>query len=167
MSLGESYREYARIVTQTSVLVRHFPLLAYFRFLPHWLVSKFSSEFGVLADHLERLGVQVQLACTANQKADHNTMIHGIVGKERHSATTLKEITEEALILEGAGTDSTGQALENATFYILNDPKVHKKLREELIKAIPNPHEIPSLPKLKEIKYLVRNLVHYQSNSPT
>lgn len=85
-------------------------------------------------------------------------MIHGIVGNERHSNTTINEITEEALILEGAGTDSTAQALEAATFYILNDPVVTARLKEELIKAIPDPKNLPPLPKLKEIKYLVRLL---------
>ena len=83
-------------------------------------------------------------------------MISGIIGNERHSQTTRNEITEEALILEGGGTDSTGQALEAATFYILNDKDVHARLRDELIQAIPNPEEIPPLPKLRELKYLVR-----------
>jgi hypothetical protein len=82
-------------------------------------------------------------------------MIHGIIGNERHSKTTMNEITEEALILEGAGTDSTAQALEAATFYILNDTKITGRLKDELAKAIPDPTNIPPLPKLKEIKYLV------------
>ena len=86
-------------------------------------------------------------------------MIHGIIGNERHSKTTMNEITEEALILEGAGTDSTAQALEAATFYILNDPHITARLKEELIKAIPDPLNIPPLPKLKEIKYLVGFLI--------
>jgi cytochrome P450 len=102
--------------------------------------------------------VQVELACAQNEqreKTPHSTMIHGIIGNERHSKTTVNEITEEALILEGAGTDSTAQALEAATFYILSDPHVTARLKEELIKAIPDPLNIPPLPKLKEIEYLV------------
>jgi len=101
---------------------------------------------------------QVEMACAQNEygeKAPHSTMIHGIIGNERHSQTTIKEITEEALILEGAGTDSTAQALEAATFYILNDPDVTTRLKKELIGAIPDPLDIPSLLKLKQIKYLV------------
>lgn len=103
------------------------------------------------------------MACAQNEhreKIPHSTMIHGIIGNELHSKTTMNEITEEALILEGAGTDSTAQALEAATFYILNDPYVAARLKEELIKAIPDPLNIPPLPKLKEIKYLV-NLILY------
>ncbi|MCJ1258182.1 hypothetical protein MMC24_006013 [Lignoscripta atroalba] len=157
MNLGKSYRQYARIVTETSVLVRHFPSLALFRLLPHWAVASLSSQFGVLKDHLDRLRHQVELACNEKGKREdtaHSTMIHGIIGNERHSKTTMNEITEEALILEGAGTDSTGQALEAATFYILDNARVTNRLKEELANAIPNPEEIPTLPKLKEIKYL-------------
>lgn len=82
-------------------------------------------------------------------------MIHGIVGNEKHSAATVEMITEEALVLEGGGTDSTGQALEAATVFILDTPGVATKLQRELVKAIPNQNEIPTFTKLKEIKYLM------------
>ena len=52
-NLGEAYRKYARIVTQSSVLVRHFPPLAYFRLLPGWFVTRLSSDFGILKNHLD------------------------------------------------------------------------------------------------------------------
>lgn len=175
VNLGKSYREYARIVTESSVLARHFQFVTYFRYLPHWFVRHLSARFGVLKAHLDvssqtllrctttntrmqRLTQQVALACEGRIERDdtpHSTMISGIIGNEKHSATTRKEITEEALILEGGGTDSTGQALEVATFYILNDRDVLRNLREELMQAIPDPNNIPPLPKLKEIKYLV------------
>ena len=105
---------------------------------------------------------QVELACDGKIERDdtpHSTMISGIIGNERHSRTTRNEIKEEALILEGGGTDSTGQALEAATFYILNDKEVHARLCDELIQAIPNPEELPPLPKLRELKYLVRSSI--------
>ena len=84
-------------------------------------------------------------------------MIKGIIGNERHSNKTMQEITEEALILEGAGTDSTGQALEAATVYILDTPGVADRLREELERAIPDADNIPTFPKLREIPFLVSN----------
>ncbi|KAI5795732.1 cytochrome P450 [Geopyxis carbonaria] len=155
-NLGKSYRKYARIVTETSVLVRHFPLIALFRLLPPWMVTTISSEFSILKNHLDTLRIQVELAYNGKVKRQNNpasTMIDGIVGNERHSGISLNEITEEALILEGAGTDSTGQALECATFYILNNPDVTRRLKTELAEAIPNPEEIPPLPKLKELKF--------------
>ncbi|KAF9888182.1 hypothetical protein FE257_009177 [Aspergillus nanangensis] len=155
--LGKSYRAYARIVTESSVLARHFPFVAYFQYLPSWLVTRLSSRFGILKAHLDRLTQQVNLACDGQIERDdtpHSTMISGIIGNEKHGTTARKAIIEEALILEGGGTDSTGQALEAATFYILNDPKVSSQLREELLQAIPDINNMPTLPKLRELKYL-------------
>lgn len=52
-NLGAAYRKYARIVTESSVFVRHFPPLAYFRLAPSWLVTRLSSDFGILKKHLD------------------------------------------------------------------------------------------------------------------
>lgn len=51
--LGKSYREYGRVATETSVLVRHFPFLAWFRFLPQTFAASLSSTFGILKDHFD------------------------------------------------------------------------------------------------------------------
>ena len=51
--LGQSYREYVRIVTETAVFVRHFRFLACFRFLPQTFVACLSSKFGLIKDHLD------------------------------------------------------------------------------------------------------------------
>jgi hypothetical protein len=52
-NLGKSYRAYARIVTESSVMARHFPFVAYFQYLPSWLVTRLSSRFGILKAHLD------------------------------------------------------------------------------------------------------------------
>ena len=82
----------------------------------------------------QSLRYQVELACSdENQREDtpHSTVIRGVIGNDRRnrSKVTMNEIAEEALILEGAGTDSTGQALEAATFYILTDLEVTARLK--------------------------------------
>ena len=41
-----------------------------------------------------------------------------------------------------------------ATFYVLNDPAIYEKLVAELTEAIPDPSEIPPLPKLESLPYL-------------
>lgn len=61
--LGRSYREYARIVTESSVLARHFPFFAHFRHLPYWLVSRLSSRFGILKAHLDVRAQQPHFMC--------------------------------------------------------------------------------------------------------
>lgn len=73
--------------------------------------------------------VQVQLRYENNIKKEYSTIIHEIIGKKRHSAISLQEIHEEAMLLEAAGTDSTAQSLKSGAFQILNDPEVTRKLR--------------------------------------
>lgn len=51
--LGKSYREYGRGLAGTSVLVRHFRFLTWFRFLPQTFVASLSSKFGIIKDHLD------------------------------------------------------------------------------------------------------------------
>lgn len=105
----------------------------------------------------QRLRFQVELAYEKAGKGENSTqlsMIQGIVGNEKRSKASVDTISEEALVLEGGGTDSTGQALEAATVFILDTPGVAAKLKEELRKAIPDENEIPPFIKLKEVKYL-------------
>lgn len=51
--LGKSYRAYGRIVTETAVLIRHFPFLAYFKQLPPGFLAALSSNFTILKKHLD------------------------------------------------------------------------------------------------------------------
>ena len=73
----------------------------------------------------------------------------------------IQQITEEALVLEGVGTDSTGQALEAGTVFILSRPDVAQRLKEDLVKAIPDPDKIPPFTKLREPDYLVSKKDQY------
>lgn len=88
-------------------------------------------------------------------------MIRGIIGNEKHNQTAVQQITQKAIILEGAGTDSTAQALEAGTVFILSRPDVAERLKGNLIKAIPDPDEIPSFTKLREIDYRVSGKGQY------
>lgn len=91
----------------------------------------------------------------------HGKMIRGMIGNEKHNKTTMEQITEEALVLEGGGTDSTGQALEAGTVFILSRPDVAQRLKEDLIKAIPDPDKTPPFTKLRETDYLVSKKDQY------
>ena len=48
-------------------------------------------------------------------------------------------LSEEAQLVIGAGIETTSWALCNATFYVLEDTAVLKKLQDELVAAIPDP----------------------------
>ena len=61
---------------------------------------------------------------------------------------------DEAVALVGAGIETTKSALSMATFYILDNPQIHKRLQEELRVHIPDSTNIPTLPELERLPYL-------------
>lgn len=50
--------------------------------------------------------------------------------------------------------ETTKFALSVGGFHIINNPKVFKRLREELENAIPDPNQMPTLEQLEKLPYL-------------
>jgi cytochrome P450 len=69
---------------------------------------------------------------------------------------SVKRIGEEAQTILGAGLETTAWALTVATFYILNNPNIYKKLLAELKEAIPDISAIAELDfqQLEKLPYL-------------
>jgi len=71
------------------------------------------------------------------------------------SEKDLSRMAAEALVLTGAGTDTTARTLAIAQYYILSDPAVHARLLAELRTVIPAPGAaVPSLDALERLPYL-------------
>lgn len=67
---------------------------------------------------------------------------------------SLTRLQHEAIGLIGAGLETTKRALTVGSFHILDNPTVLTRLREELISAIPNPENPPSLEVYEKLPYL-------------
>lgn len=67
---------------------------------------------------------------------------------------SVKRLGEEANIILGAATETTKGVLTVATFHLLDNPTLHKKLREELVSAIPEKDTILPLSQLEKLPYL-------------
>lgn len=63
---------------------------------------------------------------------------------------------DEAVILLGAGADSTAVTLMVAAHYVLQNPKIRQRLEAELREAWPVLEEIPTYEVLEKLPYLVR-----------
>lgn len=63
-------------------------------------------------------------------------------------------LQDEAQIVVGAGVTTTGWALSVATFHIVKNPSVFKKLRSELEEAIPDPSAPLEWSKLEQLPLL-------------
>lgn len=73
----------------------------------------------------------------------------------QESEKSLARMSAEAVVLTGAGTDTTARTLAIAQYYILSDPAVHARLLAELRTVIPAPGApIPSHDALERLSYL-------------
>jgi cytochrome P450 len=89
------------------------------------------------------------------EMAGHKTIFSELLNSDLPpEELSVKRLGEEANIILGAATETTKGALTVATFHLLNNPILHKKLREELVSAIPEKDTILSLSGLEKLPYL-------------
>ena len=91
----------------------------------------------------------------AHMVVAHKTVLSSLLASdlppEELSVTRLRH---EAEGLVGAGIDTTKSALSLASFHILDNPEILRRLREELMNAIPDPRNPPPLAELERLPYL-------------
>ncbi|KAL8699510.1 MAG: hypothetical protein Q9224_001378 [Gallowayella concinna] len=94
-------------------------------------------------------------AKTQDTEKSHDTVFSALLEStlppEELSVTRLQH---EAISVTGAGIETTMRALSLASFHIIANPPVVKRLREELITAIPDPENPPSWDELGRLPYL-------------
>ncbi|EEQ34237.1 benzoate 4-monooxygenase cytochrome P450 [Microsporum canis CBS 113480] len=67
----------------------------------------------------------------------------------------LNRVSEEALAVLGAGTETTARVLTVGTFYLYHDKSVLYRLREELKEVMPKPDSSITWTQLEQLPYLV------------
>ncbi|RDW92216.1 hypothetical protein BP5796_01610 [Coleophoma crateriformis] len=101
-----------------------------------------------------------QIENIRNQEAEKSektdkTIFHTLLKSDLpESERDTSRLADEAVLLVGAGTLTTSWTLSVAMYHLLADPKILKKLKEELENAIPDPNESTPLPKLESLPYL-------------
>lgn len=66
---------------------------------------------------------------------------------------SLRRLADEAQLIIGAGVTTTAWALSNATFYIVDNPRIQETLQAELREAFPDPNAL-SCQRLEKLPYL-------------
>lgn len=82
---------------------------------------------------------------------------------------TLQELTGDALLLLLAGTDSTAHTLVTATYGVLTNPEMLRKLKIELKDAIPDRDSLVEWAALEKLPYLravIKESLRYVAGSP-
>jgi cytochrome P450 len=86
----------------------------------------------------------------------HPTVFHDILDSDLPAQEkTAERLWQEAQVLCIAGTGTTAWTLSVIMFYLLADPKVLQKLRDELEKAVPDPAAPTATKELEKLPYLV------------
>lgn len=84
------------------------------------------------------------------------TVIHALLESDLPPAEKLHgRVWQEAQIVIGAGADTTANALNVTHFHVLDNPEVHRRLKEELEAAIPNKFAPVELNVVEKLPYLV------------
>jgi cytochrome P450 len=100
------------------------------------------------------LNNEKQLAESKSRK----TILREIVRNKNNpkfGAVSQRRLEDESLSLIAASADTVGNALTMATYQILKNPSIHKRLFAELQEAIPNSLNIPGFAELEKLPYLV------------
>jgi cytochrome P450 len=91
----------------------------------------------------------------SQQNAEHPTLFYELFKSDLPPhERSLERLEHEGQSIVGAGVETTRYTLSLATFHILNNPIVYKRLQDELFKAIPDPTSFPSLSELERLPYL-------------
>ncbi|TEB08824.1 cytochrome P450 [Coprinellus micaceus] len=108
-------------------LLQHFPFLTPLVMgLPTWLLKMIHEESAALPEFRDRLDAE----------------------------PSAKSMKEEAAILIGAGTETTGNACAVIAYHILTNEDVHRRLKKDLVEAWPDPDAPMPLEKLEKLPYL-------------
>ncbi|PVH92548.1 putative benzoate 4-monooxygenase cytochrome P450 [Periconia macrospinosa] len=144
-------------------LLRHFPQLGEAtRMLPNWLVQALtprSAGFRVLQELGEKRIARVRAEVARETKSDGEeggSMFHHLLRSDIPDAEKSTErLNAEAVSFLGAGTYPTAATTIFVAYYILADPKIEERLREDLKDVMANfDEEVPNFTKLEQIEYL-------------
>ncbi|KFZ02530.1 hypothetical protein V501_09537 [Pseudogymnoascus sp. VKM F-4519 (FW-2642)] len=83
------------------------------------------------------------------------TIFHSLIRNQNlpEAEKSDKRLADQAGVLLGGRTDTTASTLAYTTYHLLSNPRILKKLRDELISAILDPQDMPPLNKLEALPF--------------
>ena len=91
----------------------------------------------------------------AHKYVDHPTIFHEMLQSDLPpEEKSFERLFQEAQIIIGGGILTTSWSLTVAGFHIVDKPEVFRKLRDELVQAIPDPAVPLDFVKLERLPYL-------------
>ncbi|KAL9039545.1 MAG: hypothetical protein Q9180_002464 [Flavoplaca navasiana] len=152
-----------KLLAQSLHMVGHFPwILSLLQSLPDSVVGILNPAMVPVFEFQNEITAQIKRIVheesTGDNKAatDHKTIFSEMLKSDLpQQELSLDRLKHEALSITGGGVDTIKNALVTATYGIINNPTIYKRLQAELVKAIPDPTgKPPSVPELERLPYL-------------
>ncbi|KAH6665560.1 cytochrome P450 monooxygenase [Halenospora varia] len=134
-------------------------LLAFMNSLPISLATKISPEMAsfvkLRTERVNQIDALKEEIAQKKQTGRDGNIFHSLLESDLPtSEKSTARLAEEAVLLVGAGTNTTSWALTVIAYYLTAQPETLRKLRTELNAAIPDPSSPPSLAELEQLPYL-------------
>ena len=125
---------------QAGALLRAFPwILTLTKIIPQSLIARGDPRMGHLLEW--QAGVREQVAAILNEteeekkkkRKSRKTIFHTLRDSDLPpNERTLDRLRDEAVIITGAGSETTAKAVTHISFYLLSNPEILLKLQAEL-----------------------------------
>ncbi|KAJ6150673.1 benzoate 4-monooxygenase cytochrome P450 [Penicillium chermesinum] len=145
---------------EISLLNIHIPWAMRFTYsLPDRVNKLLAPAMADILDFRQDLSRQVEAIRngenTAHEKASHRTVFHELLDSKLPPEELQKNrLRDEAFSLVTAGSGTTAYVLRGTAYHIASNPTVRERLHSELVAAIPDPQQFPSLAVLEQLPYL-------------
>ncbi|KAF6225448.1 hypothetical protein HO133_009448 [Letharia lupina] len=152
MPIGVAYRAFTTDVISKYTMATSFGFLDEPDFKETWF-NEFLENVGMV---VEKTVEKASRAGVGTKSNSIPTVFYEMAHNEKVPAEerSLDRLTDEGVLFIVAGNETTGNALSNMTFHILNTPRILQSLKAELSAAIPNSETIPQWRDLEHLPYL-------------
>lgn len=138
------------------------PLCTILNNIPPRLMQLIDSKSSVMVFLRERLYKQSSETLqrkSSVSKQERETIFDALLNPDLPpSEKTVERLSEEALILLGAGSETTANTMALCSYYLTKNKPVLERLREELRQVMHTPESSPAWSDLEKLPYLVRIL---------
>ncbi|KAI4867321.1 cytochrome P450 [Hypoxylon rubiginosum] len=112
-------------------------------------------KVGAFANFVEGLAVQVEEVRKAKDLPEGKTIFHEIIRSNiPESEKETRRLTDEAMVIVIAGSETTASTLAAIMYHLLADRKLFARLRAELETVMPDRNELPVASKLDKLPLL-------------
>ncbi|KAL8683908.1 MAG: hypothetical protein Q9186_000119 [Xanthomendoza sp. 1 TL-2023] len=152
-----------KLLAQSLHLVGHFPwVLSLLQSLPDSVVGILNPAMVPVFQFQNEITAQIkrivheEATNSGSKPTDHKTVFSEMLKSDLPRAElSLDRLKHEALSITGGGVDTIKNALVTASYGIISNPTIYKRLHAELVEAMPDINgPPPTVPELERLPYL-------------